>query len=57
MTKDRDDLNKDEIVECLCDWAEQFRQTMIDLFEYRRRLRTLGMNASEIEEEVQRNSK
>lgn len=51
------DLNSDETVECLCDWAEQFKLTIIDINEYMRRLRTLGMNATEVEEEVRRNSK
>jgi len=51
------DLNSDEVIECLCDWAEQFKQTMIDIVEYRRRLFTLGMNPKEIEEEIQRNSR
>lgn len=50
------DLNKLETIECLCDWAEQFHQTVIDKLEYMRRLRTLGMNATEIEEEIRRNS-
>jgi hypothetical protein len=53
---DRSDYTEDEKEECLSDWGEQYRQTMIDVIEYRRRLKTLKLNASEIEEEVQRNS-
>lgn len=54
MTRDREPISKEEYDELLNAYAEDFRDRFIDEIEYKRRLARIGMNASDIDDEVRK---